>query len=317
MIDLAKLRELCGREVPNDSPDFEQQIGPGHWRKVYRPKQKYFMLRANCFQFRDERLWQARSSREIAKCVDNRPLPQLRDEVDAAMKQVMIRAATGNEEAIRLLYWHLKFSIKTLEAIEKGEWLKRVRTIAETCPDWPVLLSLNPQVVKHEKERLRILHVGTKAPTPRKSGQRINPRSYWTDLAATAFKACQDIKILLPELKKHCRGVKRQRRLHKLWGRSIKVSIYNLPPDVIVIADWEEQCARLSLPVTSNNFEPWWNAVQRHVLEYWNNAPDEYNEALRQIGQKESQKEYARRNMAEDRIKRAFRSVARVQSQDP
>jgi len=300
--DLATLREYCGQPIPSDSDStIKQEIRPGLW--VYAAGQRY-MLRPTRWKILGEPL----TAEEIAKRINNRPLLQLLAQREEVMQQICIRAAAGDEDAIHMFVSSARGVINALESIEKAQ-PQKLRAIAETSIDWPVLLSRNPQDIEHARNHVFRLKVGSKAATPRRPGQKIDPRGFWTKLADTGFHACQDNKALVPALEAHCLGTKPERKDRQFFGTKMKANYYYVSPnDCIVITDWEKNCLSLSLPVTEDNRKQWWTAVKHWVLEYWCGYPPGYQEALRQI-RNDKEEEWRRRNMAIDRLEQAFRDL--------
>jgi len=128
-------------------------------------------------------------------------------------------------------------------------------------------------------------------------------------LADHAFSTCRTCMVFVPKLQSLCSGVKPHRQPKKAWQTQMPANIYLVSPtDQIIISSWEERCARLSLPVTRGNFPEWWKCVHDSVLEHWWVNRDEYDSALKQIGQAKTD-EWKRRSMALDRVKQAFEGL--------
>jgi hypothetical protein len=311
--DLATLRDLYGHPVPSDlQSDAGRQIRPGLWRKGgygQAPVQRY-MLRPTKWELRKE-IKQVLSSEEIAKQIDNRPLLQLRSQINDVIGQFVVRAAAGDDNAIHGLVAVARGIIAVLDTIEKAQ-SDKLRAAALESPDWPVLLSQNRQDIEHATETIRRLGVGEEAATPRRRGQKLNPRAFWHQLASTAFEGCRANKVIVPELKRHCAGIKPRRTLTKIWGTRMEASFYYVSSvDLIVITDWEDDCVSLSTPVTSLNLKQWWHVVKHYVLEYWYGFPQEYAAALLQIGRSDLEG-WRRRDRAIGRLKQAFRDLVEL-----
>jgi hypothetical protein len=305
--DLTTLRKQFGRPVPHDTVASQWQvIRPGKLRKVYgRTTPQRYVLRATQFPVRGE----VRELREITASIDKRPLAQLKDQTTEAMQHIAARAASGDKGGITVLVASARAIVAALHTIERLQ-PEKISAIAMGSPDWPVLLSPNPHDIAHAKDHLVRLRVGEKAPTPRHARQRLDPQNFWTRLASAAFQECRDNRIRVPTLKGHCAGIKPRRKTRNLWKTRTEVSFYAVSlTDCIVIADWEEKCVNLSLPVTQKNLRRWWWVVKRYILEYWHGHPKEYSEALRWIGRTD-EPEWRRRNLAIDRVEQSFRSIA-------
>jgi hypothetical protein len=253
-----------------------------------------------------------RPLKEIAGKRDKRPHEMLLDEVKGAIEQLLIRAHCGDQMAIVTLVTAIHHSVEALEHLAKHS-PQKVKLAAEVFPRWPVLLSLNRQEIQHVKEYLKSLGVGTKARTPTRPGQRLDPRHLWTHIADEAYAICRRCKHVVPELEWLCQGVKGECKILRYWRTEAKVMYYLLPDGkVVIIADWQKKCKRLSEPITEANFGDWWKAVRMCVLQYWMNPEGNYLEALRVFGN-EKQKDWWRRNRALDAIKNTFRSLVNLQ----
>jgi hypothetical protein len=310
--DLATLRSLFGQPIPADSPQsIETQIRPGKWRKVYgRAPIERYMLRATKWDMRKE-VKPLRTTQEISAEIDKRPLLELREQIHEVMGQIAVRAAAGDESAIHNLVAVARGIISVLETVERAQ-PKKLQKIAAESVNWPVLLSPNRQDIEHAKKNTQRLKVGERAPTPRRSGQKLDPRTFWTRLAADAFQACQEVKEVVPILKDQCDGITPYRRASKFWGFTVEADFYQVSSiDCIVITGWEGRCPGLSLPVSRENLKDWWYVVKHYVIEYWHGFPQEYDEALRQIGHKDDD-EWQRRNWAVGRVEQAFRDLVKL-----
>lgn len=304
---LATLRELFGQRLPNDSvPSEGQQIRPGYWRKVYgHSAQDRWAYRATKQVWKREFL----SADEIAARIDKRALLELLEQRDTLMRQVCVRAAHGDTQAISLMISTARGVITALGSIEQLQ-PEKLQSAAEVSSTWPVLLSLNAQDIGHAKERLRRLKVGNKATTPRRPGQRLDPQNFWTVLAQAALKACEDNRAIVPVLRNVAAGVKRERKTVKFWQTSAKATFYYLTnSDIIIITDWEKQCVRLPRPITEMNFKQWWSVVQFCVLERWDANNQDYQAALAKISDGTALKEFQKRNLAMSQVRKALRSL--------
>ena len=121
--------------------------------------------------------------------------------------------------------------------------------------------------------------------------------------------ACAANKRRVPALKAFATGAKRVRETLEFWPQTrAKATYYYLANgDVVIIADWQSKCVKLSGPITKRNFPEWWNVAKWCVLEHWKNPKGNYAEALKEIGQA-NEPEWRRRNLAIDRLEQALRS---------
>jgi hypothetical protein len=296
-----------------------QQIGTGKLRKVYpasRAQQLHLYrptrFRGYNFDIPGERL---RSAAEIAGEVDSRSLDDLYSQALDSHRQLLIRAAAGDERAMYFLADRVGMAARYLEILEEAQ-PEKLRALAQQYPRWPVLLSLNPQDIEIARDRLRRLCVGQKALTPTRSGQRVDRRSFWTRLAAWAVDECYNItRTVVPVLEHHakCAGARPKRVKERLWGTPVEATYYYLPEGVLCLTDWEKQCVHLSKPVTKENFGSWWKAVRGFVREFWHCSASGYATALdhTKTGQ-HTKTEPERRSMAFDRVEQALRGLTRV-----
>ena len=247
-----------------------------------------------------------RDKSEIAKRVEKRPLPEVQQQVEHALKQMLYRAHCGDKKAM------LQYALVTHAAVESLQTLAkhqpaRMWPIAESFSDWPVLLSLNPEDIKDAKHQLKTFGVGTKSPLPTKPGQRVNRRNFWTRLAIQALKSCATNKRVVPALKTLAAGAIRQSKKDRYWGITVKASLYSLANgDEVIITDWQNKCVKLSGPITKTNFPDWWNVIKSCVLEHWKNPQGNYADALQKAGGTE---EWQQRNRAISQVKQALRSL--------
>jgi hypothetical protein len=199
--------------------------------------------------------------------------------------------------------------VRDLKSVEERQRTK-VTAIAETSTNWPVLLSLNPQDIKWAKDYLLKLEVGSKAPTPTRPGQRIDSRNFWTRLAREALRACRINIRLVPALEAHCAEATKECQSMKIWRTQTKATYHTLPNgDVIILADWQKQCVKLSEPITDNNFKDWWGVMKLCVLEHWKSIPEDYAKALAKISDKTAATEFQKRNLALGQVRKALCSL--------
>ena len=320
---LDALRDMCGefREWQPRETGWKQ-IRPGLLRKAYGaglPKGRWFYIPA-VLEARHKR----RDVPEIAQLIDTRSITELGEQAHSATEprnQLLYRAHHGDDKALALFARLARESVDALASLARFE-PERVRRIAATYPEWPVLLSLNPQDVRHTKEALKELTVGSQALTPTRANQKVDPRNFWTRLALAALDACDRARKNTPPLQEHAKAaVKRLRQLRRFWGVRTHTTFYFLANgDAIIITDWHKKCARLAKPITAANFAQWWKAVKLCVLHHWQNSGGDYDlsgslsyaEALRSIGQPQEEA-WRRRSLALDRLQQAFRSRVGLQ----
>lgn len=225
--DLETLRKLCGQPLPTDSSSsYEQQVRPGLWRKVYLPApQQRYQIRA-AFKHLPIKLL---PSEDIAARIDNRTTLQLKEEQDKVTGQIFVRAVAGNLSAIFMLPDLAQGIVEALEKVEQAQ-PKLLRFAAEKSHNWPVVLSPNPQDIDAARDRVKRLKVGSKADTPRREGQRVDPRNFWTRLADDAFSECRTCMVFVPKLQSLCLGVKPHRQRRKAWRTEMPANIYPVSP---------------------------------------------------------------------------------------
>jgi hypothetical protein len=310
---LAGLRDECGDFQPYSDPG--KQID-NHWRKSYpnsTPKGRWYYVPA-VFEPHDTR----KPLPEISRLVDHRTLDQLRAQFMDVISQMLNRAHIGDDDALDSFVWLVNRQVDALSDLARCEFT-RVQAKAATYPQWPVLLSLNPQDIQRVKQDLEKLNVGSMATIFTGPSQRVDPRNFWTQLATCGLRACRRAKVYTYFLKRHAKGAIRvcpQRR--KYWGVETGVTYYYLSNyEAIIIADWHKQCLRLSEPITAVNFKDWWNAIKLCVLHHWQNNHGDtfsYSEALRYVGQTDKE-EWQRRYFALSRIEQALRSLTKRRQQ--
>lgn len=250
---------------------------------------------------------------EIARRVDKRPMRELELQVEDALQEILTRAHAGDDDALALYFYIARQTVMSFDNLVRHE-LKRTRAFAEMSPDLPVLLSLNPQDIKAAKERVRLLNVGTKAMMPTRSGQRTDRRNLWTRLAIFAHNACCQNSRLVPEIEKNLIGAKQRRVKRKVWGTIEIGTEYTLPDGSwVVIADWQREGgklagqANLTGQITADNFNQWRSVIKMCVLEFWHRSKDNYNKALKEVGNSGESESY-RRHLAMNRTLQAFKS---------
>jgi hypothetical protein len=302
--------ELCERFVhvwPADASQNEfQEIAPGCVRKVYRanPVRDRRVLTPPMLNLPNK----LRPFKEIAGNRDKRTPEQLLDQVKDAIQQLLFRAHCGDVRAIATVVVAIRHSVEALDLLANKS-PQKIRGVAKGLPQWPVLLSLNPQEIRHVVKHLKKLGVGSKAKTPTGPGQRRDPHNFWTRIADEAYATCRRCKHDVRLLESLCRGARRERKTWQYWGIEEKRTIYypaETPP--VLIADWQKRCKELSQPITDTNFDDWWKVVKLCVLQYWQNPRSNYRKALNIIGQK-NLKTWERRELALARVKQAFRSL--------
>ncbi len=204
--------------------------------------------------------------KEIARRVDKRPLRELELQVKDAMKQILVRAQAGDDEALALYFVITRQAVMSFDNLVRHEEI-RTRAVAELSPELPVLLSLNPQDIAAAKERMRLLNVGTKAMMPTRFGQRTDKRNLWTRLAIYAVNACQENVRIVPQIETRCEGAKQKRAERKFWDTVEKRMEYTLSDgSPAVIADWQRECVKLTMPLTADNFDQWKWVIKMCVL---------------------------------------------------
>jgi hypothetical protein len=254
--------------------------------------------------------------KEIAATIDeSRSVLKLRAQIADAVSQLIARASAGDEDAFCVLLLAVRGLIDNLRVLERSQ-PDTVRKLAEESAYWPVLISQSPRDLQRAKETARRLRVGEKAAFPKRPGQKVDPKAFWTQLALTAFGDCRTIAFFVQLCNGVCAGVAPKPLVRKLFGISAPANEYSLPPNhLIIIADWEKRCVNLPLPVTRNNVNRWWDVVKHYTLENWLKFPREYQEALRhiKIGKNPEDKEpWQWHNMAIGRVERAFRDLFRL-----
>jgi hypothetical protein len=252
--------------------------------------------------------------KEIARRLDKRPLSKLEAQVADALKQIVARAHTGDDNALASYFKTARYTVMSLDNLVRHE-PKRMRTIAERSSDFPVLLSLNPQDIKAATKRLQLLNVGAKAILPTRSGQKTDRRNLWTRLAIYAFNACLENFRRVQQIETQLTGAKQNRVKRKLWGTIENGTEYKLPDGKrTVIADWQRECVKLAGQITADNFNQWRSVVKICVLDFWKHSNRDYIEALDEVGNPKDKdgnpklKECNRRHLAINRTLQAFKS---------
>lgn len=251
--------------------------------------------------------------KEIARHVDKRPLRELESQVADALKQIIARAHAGDNEALASYLILARYAVMSFDNLVRHE-PKRMRTITEQSPNFPVLLSLNPQDIEVAKKRLRLLNVGAKAILPTRSGQRTDRSNHWTRLAIYAFNTCLENSWRIPQIETQRTGAKQKRVKRELWKIIEEGTEYTSPnSSPIVIADWQMQGgdlagrAKLAGQITADNFDQWKWVIKMCVLEFWHRSKNNYNKALKTVGTFGKPEAY-RRHLAMNRTLQAFKS---------
>ena len=317
--DLAALREQCGTFQEWHHPATRwHEIRPGHFGRAYGAH-----LSKHLWTYIPAVLEPGHKRRDIAEIrqlIDTRSVTQLGDLAENTAdprNQLRYRAHCGDDKALALLARLVHDSVGALYDLARFE-PDRVRRIAATYSQWPMLLSLNPQDIKQAKQILEWLTVGSQAFPPTRRGQHVDPRNFWTRLALAAYNACQRAQEYTPILQEHAKtAIKCETHKRSFWKIETRTTWHFLANgDAIIIADWHKRCARLAKPITAANFPNWWNVVKLCVLHHWQNKEGiyalpgslSYGEALKQVGQADK-KESDRRSLALDRVKQALRSL--------
>lgn len=253
-----------------------------------------------------------RPPEEIAAQVDKQTVLELRDQGEDVLQELFKRAVLGEDQAIRVMIAHALGAVNALDDLEKHQPFK-LKMLAETHPNWPVLFSLNPQEIRRVTDRITRLGVGQKATTPRRAKQRLDPADFWTRLAAAVLEECQSHQVIVPVLKALCAGARRERSVAKAWRTPVKLTFYHLDPQTrIRIADWQRQCVTLPKQITADNFKDWWNVAKFCLLEFWKSCDSGgriYDQALSKIPERNAPKEFQKRNRAVAQVRKALRSL--------
>jgi hypothetical protein len=253
---------------------------------------------------------------ETKSLVDSRHLLEVKEEIDRDLSQLTARAKLGDNEALQLL---LHTARQVTHALE---WLETtvpgaVQLIAQQSPNWPVLISPNPQEINGAKERVVRLRVGANALPPKKQRTKVDPGSFWTRVALAFLQTCQANRHFVPLLLEHCKGTKPQRKKLSYWKTEVGVDFHYIDGShCIAIKDWERECIKLPEPIDNEmKIKEWWKVIKVAVLEYWHTDKAAYAHALKTIGHgkstpdKGAKEEWERRKMALDRIEQASRDL--------
>jgi hypothetical protein len=248
----------------------------------------------------------------VARLKNKQSLTELSDQVEKGLEQLVLRAHSGDTIAAATLIQKIQKVIRTLEMMA-GSKSPAVLKIAKEWTDWPVNLSLNPQDIAWAKKTLSDLKVGTKGIIPSNKRQRVNFRAIWTTLAKEAFRVCWLNRRIVPDLLRFTEQAKLHKKTGTHLGAKVSASFYYINNDeVVVISDWQMDCATLSRP-TEKNFDAWWNVINRCVLEYWHCSRRGYAEALEKVGNPH-ETESRRRNVAMTEVRQAFRGLLGLRS---
>jgi hypothetical protein len=263
---------------------------------------------------------------EIRRLLDKRPLADLTGQADHALRQLLYRAHCGDAQALAHYVQITRAAVRSLETLAKHQ-LESVRVHAERFANWP--LNLNQHETEWAKQELKKLGVGTKFPLSTRPGLQARCRSVWTRLAWDALRACADNKRVVPALKALAAGARRERKTLP-YSRQTEVwaTYYSLANgDVVIIADWQAKCAKLSGPITKTNVNDWWDVVRCCVLQHWKNPEGNYSAVLElipnaQVGEFSGEshsdeyykqgKEYRKRKRALERVEQAFERLVGV-----
>jgi hypothetical protein len=100
----------------------------------------------------------------------------------------------------------------------------------------------------------------------------------------------------------------------KVWGTIEIGTEYTLPDGSwVVIADWQREGgklagqANLTGQITADNFDQWKWVIKMCVLEFWHRSKNNYNKALKEVGNPGESESY-RRHLAMNRTLQAFKS---------
>lgn len=311
-----------------------QRARAGVKRKVYPARKGIWVRTPILFDLRDKR----RPVQEIAAKVDRRSLDTLRNRATDALNQMLVRAHSGDNQALIEFAATVHLAVGALETLAKHE-RRRVRTLAEYSDKWPVLLSPHSKEVAHAVERLKSLGLGTKLPPPLRPPPHINPRNFWTWMAARLYATCRQAKRKVPRYLAETKGAfRKERKTERIWrtsGTKIEATFYYLPnAEVIYITDWQKRCVELPADITEANFKEWWATMKLCLLQFWWNrrGKGNYKKALEQIQYADTAKsdgtggklqgenvEARQRAHALHQMERAFRSLAglRVRQKAP
>ncbi len=319
---------------PPQLKDF-QQVRPGKQRKTYcfTSPLEFLQFRPNRFRgfefdLPSETIW---SDEELSGMVDNRSLDELISGATDTARQMLIRAAAGDEVAIRFFSNHVRLCTRALEHLEKKQ-PEKLRAWAEQCPRWPVLLArtsppAKPDDAKRDSRRypkdleavlarLHKLNVGSKALIPSAPGRRAD--SFWTHLAAWAAEECCSAATIVKvyEHKAEAAGAKPLRSVIRLWSTPIEATYHCVREGSIVaalvITDWEKKCVSLTMPITRQNFKDWNTVVREFVRECFHSSAALYKKALGEVqtGQVRAD-ETLRRNRALDYVTQALGTLTK------
>jgi hypothetical protein len=299
------------------------EIGLGRSRKVYPASKRDKRLYMGAVLEPQDKL---RPVEEIRGLLDKRPLADLKRQAGDALKQLLYRGHCGDAQALAQYVGITRAAVRSLETLA-NHCRDSVRAEAETSADWP--LNLNQHEAEWGKQELKKLGVGAKFPLPCKPSLRARRRNVWTRLAWNALVACADNKRVVPALKTLAAGARNERKTlpysRQTKGRATFYYMGN--GDVVVIADWQAKCARLSGPITKTNINAWWDALKECVLQHWQNPEGNYVGVLELIPDAKGgafsdeshsdeyykqNKEYRKRNFALARVKQAFEGLVGV-----
>ncbi len=258
-----------------------------------------------------------KSTKQIASVVNKQSLDELREQTDKAIEQIIFRCLTADSKeqrrAMELFVRLVKACIDGLDRVAKYRH-KQLKSVAKGHSEWPVTLSLNPQVIDWSLKKIAELEVGRTSLTPTARGQRVNFQNHFTSLAKRALEVCSLNKIIVPKLLEFGKDANVSKHSIRFFGKDVPVTRYELENgDAIAVVDWQEKCVKLPATVTQANFEQWWEVVSGCVLECWVGYKSEYQTALRIIG-KQDEEESVRRNQAMTRLRQSLKSIVGLRS---
>jgi hypothetical protein len=264
---------------------------------------------------------QLRSPEELKAKMDSRKTNALASQAGDALGQLYIRAAYGDDEAMRFLVERTSELAQLLEILEQYQ-PNKLRVLAAKRIWWPMRMSracaAENEKAQTELDRTRLrlskLRVGEEAVI------RVKPRTdlenYWTRLALWVVTEVWNMTrpathVFLHHAKQA--GASPFRIPVQVSGTKLKGNYYRVPQglsfNVLIVSDWERQSLKLTAPVMRANLANWQSVAAEFVREAFHVRPVLYKEALAKVGQAD-RTEGDRRNMALDRVRQALRSLA-------
>jgi len=208
-ITLEFLRRYFGKPCALAAAEGHQR--GNRYQKIYRPIRERWLIAPTRWAFPTLQDFGTPTPAQIKAVIDDRSWLEIKIAIDHDTHQLKSRAAAGDKMALELL---ISTARKTIEALE---WLETIspdmmRSVAEKRPEWPVLISPNPKDIKRAKERVIRMRVGSKALTPKRGNQHLDPGSFWTRLVRAFLETCEINRGCgVPLLLAHCKGVKPKR----------------------------------------------------------------------------------------------------------